>query len=229
MAYDSYHDVLPWIDINLDDSILNGIKKYCKLVTFNKGDTLLRQGEYLECMYFLLEGSIKISTITIDGNEKTFWHNLKGSIVGEVPYYHHMESNASILAEEDSKVYVLDGQSIKSISKECPELYDVLLSSMSKKIRILINQISDITHTNPKQRVCKLLYMLVQSYGYDVEIGTQIKLPITHKEIGSILSLHRVTVTNIFSELKKRGIAEKLKSGTILIKDIVSLEECCKL
>ncbi|WP_315115942.1 Crp/Fnr family transcriptional regulator [uncultured Clostridium sp.] len=215
--------LLPWFDYNDIDSALKnylhlGVKKYSK-----KGTYIVKQGETIDKIHYLHKGKVKIVLLTASGQEKTFWYALGGNIVGCVPYYHNLPSNAGMIAVEDCELFSFDKKTFSEILLKEPSIYEEMLTIVSKKIRILVNTIQDISFLNPTARVCKLLYLMAQHYGVQCHDGITLKLNISHYEIASITSLHRVTVTKILNYLRQENIISKSRSNSIIIIDLNNL------
>ncbi|KJS88137.1 MAG: hypothetical protein JM58_01790 [Peptococcaceae bacterium BICA1-8] len=214
--------LLPWIDFKADDfkSFLNGgIKK-----SYYKNSAIVAQGEKMDSIFYLHQGKVKVLLLTEKGEEKLFWYASEGNIIGDVPFFHLYPSNAAIIAETDCEVYSYDRKTFLGILHANPEFADYMLSIMAKKIRVLINQVQDISFNNPTKRISKLLYLLTQQFGEKSDTGgTEINLSITHKEIASITCVHRVTATNVLSILKNEGIISKSDSGNIIVVDSARL------
>ncbi|MDK2824158.1 MAG: family transcriptional regulator, reductive dehalogenation system regulator [Clostridia bacterium] len=209
--------LLPWIDIkakNFKNFMNLGVKKIYK-----KNSAIVEQGEKTDSIFYLSKGKVKVLLLTTQGEEKLFWYASEGNIIGDVPFFHFYPSNASIIAEEDCEVYIYDRNTFLNILHTNPEFADYMLNIMARKIRVLVNQVQDISFNNPTKRISKLLYLLTEQFGRKSEKGTELKLDITHKEIASITCVHRVTVTNVLSNLKNEGVIKKSKLGTIIIID----------
>jgi len=213
--------VMPLIDVkpeNFNKFLNLGVKR-----KYQKGSYILDQGEIGQNIAFLNKGKIKILQLTENGEEKLFWYASEGTIIGDVPYFHAYPSNAAVIAQEDCELYIFDKSTINRILRDDPDFAEYLLEMMARKIRVLVSQIHDISFSNPVTRISKLLYLLSYRYGHQSIEGTELKLDITHKEIGSITCIHRVTVTNVISNLKKQGVLDKCANGHIAIKNMDEL------
>lgn len=217
--------LLPWIDSEPSHLEFKNFLSFGVQKSYRKGSLIVGQGDLSDNIFYLNKGTVKIVLTTINGEEKTFWYTLEGNIIGDVPFFHQLPSNASIIADEDCDIYIFNRKVVLEISRNHPEFYENILESMSRKIRVLVNQIQDISFNNPTVRICKLLLMLSQNHGTKSNRGIELKLNITHKEIASITSVHRVTVTNVFSLLRKEEVIGKSDNGYIVITNLDKLSE----
>ncbi|MGF7184909.1 CRP/FNR family transcriptional regulator [Desulfitispora alkaliphila] len=208
--------LLPWID-GQPESFKNLISMGSKKV-FRKNATIIDQDDVSENIYYLHKGKVKVILFTTAGEDRLFWYASAGNIIGDVPFFHCLPSNAAIVAEEDCIVYCFSKTVFSEIIKNNPQFASYLLEAMAKKIRVLVNQLQDITFNDPTVRVSKFLYLLSQKFGqYCGSSSIELDLNLTHKEIASITGVHRVTVTNVFAKLKNQGIINKSKKGTLVI------------
>ncbi|WP_432664985.1 Crp/Fnr family transcriptional regulator [Wukongibacter baidiensis] len=214
---------LPWID---HKSSLQSIKKLLKFGTlrkFSEGDCISRQGEKAETIYYLKTGKVRVVMVTPEGKEKTLWYAISGNIINDVSFFHHLPSNASIIACEDCEVYGFERVIFNRLLIDHPELSEDMLKSMAMRIRVLVHQLDTISFLKPITQICRFLYSFSEKYGKTVGHEIHIHLDITHAEIASINSLHRVTVSKILRRLENEGIIYYNNNGVICIKDIDKL------
>lgn len=219
--------ILPWIT-NIEN--IQTIKKYthkARFKIFQKGNIIMHQGEKSAGVMYLTKGTVKVSALTIEGNEKTFWYNEAKCIIGEVIFFHGCESNASIIAVSQCEGYVFSSHDFMSILNENPKLYFDVAKAMAVKIRVLCSQIEELVFVSPQQKICKFIYFFAKKHGIQNEKTVNIYLNITQSDIASINSLHRITVTKVLNDLKKQKILINNRKGEIVIYDMEKLKLKC--
>ncbi|WP_240842312.1 Crp/Fnr family transcriptional regulator [Acidaminobacter sp. JC074] len=209
---------LQWIDHVDDLPVLQSLLHFADQKTIKKGAYLSRQGQASDAFYYLSKGQVKVQLVTAEGKEKTLWYTLAGNILNDVSFFHHHPTNASIIANEDCEVYEFNRVTFQEIIKKHPELAEEMLTSMSKRIRVLVHQLETSAYLKPITNVCRLLYPFSEKYGKKLGNETHIHLELTHTEIASMTSLHRVTVTKVLSQLEKEGVLDCSNRFDICIK-----------
>lgn len=217
--------LLPWINNNHSAQSLKKYISLAKFKIFKKGEILSKQGEVCNEIMYLSKGTVKVSLINSNGMEKIFWYNISDSLICEVPFFHEYESNASIVAVTDCCVYRFSREIFREILKGHPDIYIDMGKNMAEKIRILCHQIAEISFSKPEKQICRFLYYFAKKYGKKNSEFINITLNISHEEIASINSLHRVTVTKVLTILKKENILNRDKNGNIIIYDMENLKK----
>lgn len=228
MAYNrnDYLSTSPWLksqflggtplhdeDINFLNEI--GIKK-----TYTKGSVLLDMGNRGDNMFFLHNGTVRYTLLSPEGVEKPIIYVTPGGFVGEEAFLHKQPISYNAIAMDYVEATIINYKSYWDIIAR-PRIVNVILKSMSIKSRILVTQIEDLAFRNTVEKVARLLYCLLAEGGNLKAQHDNIGL--THYELASLASAHRVSVSNAISELKKQGLISIDKNGGIIVDDIKKL------
>ena len=163
---------------------------------------ILESGELVKELYYLQKGTVKFVSINAQGEEKIIWYITAGNVFGEVPFVDGVKSDSYFVTEEDCVVYTFNKQTVmEDILPNHPDIMKNLLYTMSKKVRILTGQINDLSLSTPKMRVYKMLYHLFST-------NNNKGLCISQQELASLLGIHRVTLNQILTGLKKQGVIQ---------------------
>src|SRR5262249_31111860 len=83
--------------------------------------------------------------------------------------------------------------------------------------RRIENRLRNILFRSTRERVVALLVELVESYGRQVGSGWQIRLPLSHQEVASLIGVTRETVTLTLRQLQlERLIQVRRRQLTVL-------------
>ena len=69
---------------DVDPAILNGLTSEVRLVTVERGETLMRQGDPADCMYAIVSGRLQLFSESDDGTQRFLAELRSGETVGEV-------------------------------------------------------------------------------------------------------------------------------------------------
>jgi sulfate permease, SulP family len=98
------------------------LMRYVEPVEVPAGETLLRQGDPAEDMYFIESGRMNVLLQMPDGTTKRLRRMMPGTVVGEVSLYLGTPRSSSVVAEEPCKLYRLSRQSLEMMDRDEPDL-----------------------------------------------------------------------------------------------------------
>lgn len=189
---------------------------------FPKGATITSMGNRGEHMYFVLKGTIRTSLLSADGVEKPVVYVTDGCFFGEEPFFHRQPTIYNAQAMEDVEVLEIDRKYLAEILGR-PGLVLILLNSLSVKSRILATQIEDLAFRNTVEKVSRILYVIHAENNEGK--ATKENFIITQQELAAIAGAHRVSITNAITQLKKDGVIQTAKDGSIKVLDWEKLRE----
>lgn len=216
--------VLPWLK-NETTEFFEQLKKHGTRAYYKKNSVIINQGETVNRFYFINHGLVRVVCLTELGEERLFWYSGPKTIFGEVPFLCKLPCHATIIADKDCEVYIHNEASFQKIIECYPSVTRNLINFLAYKIQILTSTIHDF-YNNPEERVCKLIYALCLEFGTKTIKGIELSFKVSHKDIGFITGLHRVTVTNVLLKMKKQGIIETPARGKLIVINLQKLKNC---
>jgi SulP family sulfate permease len=88
-----------------------------------EGDTLIRQGEAADALYFIERGEISVNLASeSDGGSIRLRKMGPGTVVGELGLYIDVERTATVTANRPTTTYRLDREALERMQREAPEL-----------------------------------------------------------------------------------------------------------
>ncbi len=104
----------------MDDRDL--FRGYCELKPVSGGETLCRDGDFSDAIYFVESGSLDIVKITGGNAQLRLARLSKGAMVGEMAFYTGEARTASIFAAIDSSVQILHKDALQRMRIAHPDL-----------------------------------------------------------------------------------------------------------
>jgi len=95
---------------------------------------LVKQGEVVRVFNIVLEGSLRVSTVSSDNVEQTLYTAEKGFAFGEVPLLANIPSAATVRANSPSDILQLDEEQFWQLMTECPEVRRAILGNMAMRL-----------------------------------------------------------------------------------------------
>ena len=113
---------------------LNHFEEFAKDVTFAKGETILREGEYADRFYLICEGSVSLETDSNGGPSITIQTLGAGELLGWSWLYPPFEWHFTARALEPCKAVELNAASLLIRAEEDPTFGYELMKRISKHL-----------------------------------------------------------------------------------------------
>ena len=179
---------------------------------FKKNQIIYRQGEIAKSLYYLKSGQVQIFVNSSDGLEKIIITYKKETIFGEASFFDGFPRMSSAKTLVDSDIIMIDKADIMSYFQKNPSLALNLIELLSQKVRMLSNEIDNISFLSADKRIAQYLYNIYRHTNCSIEC--------THEEIGKAVGVSRVTVSRILIKFSQYGwIDTQYKKIVILDKD----------
>lgn len=106
-----------------------------------------------------------------------------------------------------------------------PLLYRNLLGVAGQRLQSNIQRLENIALRDASKRVAHQLLYYANCFGEKTGNGIRITVPLTHQDLGGVLSLTRETVSREISSLRSRGFIRDGRTQAIIIDKKKELEE----
>jgi CRP-like cAMP-binding protein len=171
------------------------------VVSFKKGDTIIKQGTYSTNVIFLRKGLVKIH-ITGPYSEQIVKLAKPPTYLGLPTTVGDKINQYSITALEDTEVCFIDMTTFKELLKANDEFAFEIIHSLCRyeieSFRRCANRIQKQTRGNLAE---VLLYLSNTIFETD-----QFTIPLSQSEIGNLIDTSRESVSRMLSEFEKDGI-----------------------
>ncbi|MDP3941346.1 MAG: Crp/Fnr family transcriptional regulator [bacterium] len=175
-------------------------------IPYKKGEIIIRPGDVPQGIYFLKKGYIRSYSVSRKGEELTFFilqprdfFPLSWGLTDRQIYYYYetMTSVEVKRVQRDSFV-----QSLKSN----PEVLFEITTKVLMRLRIVFERMEYLAYGNANHKVASILLFLVEEYATEQDHKVTISVPLTHKDIASLVGMTRETVSVEMSKLAGKGI-----------------------
>ena len=192
--------------------------------TFQRGEIILRQGEPVESIYYLLDGTCYRSAITKQGEEYFYWIRSSGnavdSLLGVFSLYGYGYSGSSITAKSDCKCCRIPGDVFLRFADTNPLLLRRLLERSLRQYGDLDKMFHSYKEGKAAEQIAAIL---LEGCEYGKKGGT-VPASYSYDFISRKTALHRVTVARVLRYFKEQGIICR-EGRKIVILDQDELEE----
>ena len=184
-----------------DDAVLRLVGNQGPKV-FEKGTLLFQQGQDADAFYVILEGWVKISRISPDGEETIVGIFTKGETFAEAAMFlgGHYPVNAEIVTA--GRLLRVDAGSFRRIVHEDPDLALAMLASCSRHLKFLVEQLEQIKLLSAPRRIADFLVGLCS----DVEGACTVTLPYEKSLIANRLGMKPESFSRALLKLRPVGV-----------------------
>jgi len=186
----------PFFD-TLEPKALAFLKQHIKPISIPKKTLLFYQGDICENILWLTKGEVRLYTQS-DSIEDITLYNLKAGeqcIVNTASLLSQTKAVASAETLTDIEGYLIDVESVKSLSKMSDAYQSYIFSLYQLRFEELTNLINDIKFKRLDTRIHEWL---------DKQPNTMVE--ITHEQLAIELGSSRVVISRLLKEMEEKNI-----------------------
>lgn len=172
---------------------------------YPRGATVCVEGEPATHLFILVDGWVKVTSVTADGHENVLGLRGDGDIVGEAAGETVGYRNATVRALDDVQALTVGYDRFSSF-------LDTHSGANQAYRRMTVERWSNVdamlrrrVGTSGAQRLALLLLDLAERHGSQASSVVEIALPLSQEELGSLAGTSRATVARAFTDWRQRG------------------------
>lgn len=203
----------------LDDAALSGLLPHVSVCWLAAKETLYQQGQPGDCVFFLLEGSMKLVRRTGGAREHVVRLIRPAEVLAETELFSSAGYPATAVALEASRLLAVDARQFATCLRANPELAWKLMKRLGQRIEELQAQAELLaTHTAEQKVAAYLLGRYRALPTSDAVVASSCR----RSDLASLLALAPETLCRVITEFKHRGWIRSEK-GCILVIDAKGL------
>ncbi len=179
-----------------------------RLRTYKKGEYVLRQGEHLDDILVLAEGSLHIQKDDYWGNRSILGHIGVGEIFGEA--YVAPESGTllnDVITVEDSAVFFFDVRRVITTCSSACRFHTMVVQNLffaiSEKNRSLVQKLDYISRRTTREKLISYL-----SEEAKKQNSANFIIPFNRQQLADYLSVDRSAMSNELCKMRDEGLLE---------------------
>lgn len=197
----------------LQDSLLDA----GKLRRLPSGQRLFQRGDPPCGLYAVLEGAIRIGTVSEQGKEALLSLVEAPHWFGEICLFDGQPRTHDAFAMGSCTLLHIPQATLLALLDEHPVYWRQLALLMSQKLRLTFINLEQLSLMPAPARLAHRLLLIAEGYGELDPPRRVLQLP--QEQLASMLSLSRQTTNQILKDLQGQGILN-LKYGEIVILDV---------
>jgi CRP-like cAMP-binding protein len=175
---------------------------------FLAGAHIFYQDDPAVTLYLLLQGKVKISQCTPEGQQVILHILTAGQVFGMGAFSKGLLYPGDALVLEDSRILAWEHQTLVDLAKNCPQLTINALGWLAGRVHDLQERLRELTTERVERRLARLLLRLVRQAGRKVKNGVLIDMAISRQDLAEMCGTTLYTVSRILSQWERAGIVD---------------------
>ncbi|WML33992.1 Crp/Fnr family transcriptional regulator [Clostridium sp. OS1-26] len=215
VTYDDFNQLTIFND--LDETIKNELRLKSSKIKLKKGQMLFSERDDTDKVYIVLSGKVTMFRNSEEGQKRVIYILSRGEFINEV-IFDNVSASINCEAFEDSCIVYLNKNDLLEIMSKDFNLSQIIINSMSKKIRRLYRQLKNTVPIKMDKKVAAKLWKLCRDYGMQTEDGVLINLNISITYLADMLGSTRETISRCINNFEKIGLI-KFLGKKIIVRD----------
>ena len=189
-----------------------------------KNRVLFRSGDEGRSVVLILQGYVKLSTMTPNGREVVLEIAGPGSIFGELAVINRTPRQADATTLTSCRVMAIDGALFRRSLAATPEALFAAMRLLADRLSAITAREMDWVSLPAPVRLAKALLRLAKLHSARVEDGVQIGFRLSQRELGAMTGLIRESINKHLKAWRAAGWVE-LCGGGVLLRDVRALQD----
>ncbi|MFJ8112681.1 Crp/Fnr family transcriptional regulator [Streptomyces sp. NPDC096132] len=203
---------------HLDPGDREALLSLGRIVRYDTGDVLIREGSHETSVLLLLDGCVKVVGVAEDGGTTLLALRVRGEVVGEISALDGQPRSATVIAARPTITRTLTGAAFRELLRERRGVADIVQRCVLAKLRGATRYRIDGSSGSAAVRLARALDNLVRSYARAVPEGLRIDVPLTHADLAALAGVSEASVQRALRSLRAAG-AVTTKYRMVVIRD----------
>ena len=209
----------------LDEELVQHLAQAARPVSLDKDQILFFEGDESDGFYAILEGAVRVSVVSDEGDERIIAILCDGEVVGELGLIDGSLRSARVTGARPTRLAFVPISGFQRVADENPAIYRHMLRVVGERLRQTnaARRAQDFLPLNG--RVAQTMLRLAVAFGRPVGDGrTLIHHKITHAGIASMVGVARENVSRTLSSWQRDKLVTRI-SGYYCLEDERALRE----
>lgn len=175
------------------------------------GTVLFENGDPGNGCYAVLEGSLKVSILSVEGDEQLLAVMGPGDLVGELALLDGRPRSATVTALKAAQLAFIDKAAFERFADQNPAVYRHMLSIVGKRLRQANDVLAARSFLPLPGRVAQTLLQLSETFGKPLDGGRLlIHYKLSQADIANMAGAARENVSRVLNEWKRMGTISRI-------------------
>jgi CRP-like cAMP-binding protein len=203
-------DFLRYVPIfsELPDETIEQIAQIGQIKEFSKDSIILMEDEDGLTMFFIIEGKVKVTRTSSDGKEVILTVLGRSEFFGEMAILDGMSRSATVIALEDSKLFIIHRNDFLELLKKHPEISIPLLQELTSRLRAADMKIKSLSLKDAEGKVATVILQLADTQGKVKHGIVEIEKMPLQQDLANMAGTSRETISRTLHTFAKKGYIE---------------------
>lgn len=192
----------------LDSDALEKIVKSGVTQTYKKDSIILSEEESGSALFVIVEGKVKVSRSSGDDKEVILAILNESDFFGEMSLLDGLARSATVIAIEDSKLFIIQRTEFLDLLKKYPEVSIALLTELTKRLRASSMKVKALSLKDAEGKVATVLLQLADDIGKIRQGIVEIDHLPFQQELANMAGTSRETISRTLHSFAKKGLIE---------------------
>ena len=183
---------------------------------FRRGELVVEQGRKSNALFILLNGRARVLTSDTRGREVILAVLESGDYVGEMSLIDNEPHSATVRAEVQTDMLVLQRNDFARCLPENSTLSYAILRGLVRRLRNADRQIESLALLDVYGRVARTLLDMAETDAEGVQI---IRHKVSRQDMAKVVGASREMVSRVMKDLEERAVIETQENGFVVIKE----------
>ena len=175
---------------------------------YKKGQLIFQEGDRAEGLFVVVEGAVKITVMSPDGDQMVLSTLSPVETFGEVSLLDGRTRSATAEALQDTRVLVITREAFLTVLAKDQHLVEAVFRALGELLRRLTQRAADFVFLDLHGRVAKLLIEMGERRGDKVGDDVTLDLQMTQSDLAAMVGGSRQSVNQILRSFEERGYVE---------------------
>ena len=209
--------------VSLSPSATDAIEQAALTTTYPAGVSLFSEGQAPRGVFIVRRGRVKLSVSGSDGRTLILRISEPGDVLGAASVISNREYEATAETQQPSEVSFIRQSDLLRLMRMHGEIALWVTQQLSQDYSSTCREIRDLMLSDSAgEKLARLLVGWLDSSAESRQSG-QVKMAVTHEEIGQMIGTTRETVSRLLADFKKRRLIQQ-RGVTLVISNRGALE-----
>jgi len=193
---------------DLDDVTIQKIGSVGFSKKYSKDEIIFREDDPGSAMFVILTGKVKVVRTSNDGREVILTILSQYDFFGEMALLDGLSRSASVIATEESELFIIQREEFLNLLKLHPEISINLWQELTQRLRAADLKIKSLSLKDAEGKVATVLLQLAEEIGKIKHGVVEIdKLPL-QQDLANMAGTSRETISRTLHSFAKKGYVE---------------------
>ena len=197
---------------SVSDTQLEPIARVASLRPASRGTVVVREGDHSDCIYFVVNGSLKVQVSDDEGREVILTILGPGEIFGEMGGLDASPRSASVVATQSSDLVTMSRADFHQCLATNADIALHLMRGMAQRLRQADRNIESLALLDVFGRVARLLIDLSEERNGQRVVTRKL----SKQDIAKMVGASREMVSRVMTDLRQQGLLDEIDNEIIL-------------